>query len=164
MRLRTIVVMMLATLVLAGNSLAHTVKRFDADDTPGKFDIRMVSVDHADKLILTTKVTGLLTRQDFTGGNKFYWWLDTQGDSSIDFSVRLEARKSSGTLRMKCILVAEGNAPEIVGRVRGRIDGRRGICGFDRSRVGGLPEEWNVATIYEGAGDRAPDDGTTFEH
>lgn len=152
-------------LVLAGaaSSSADTQSRSDGNDTPGKFDITKAVLKHPDDLVLQAVVAGNLQKRDFRGGNYFLWSLDTRDDIALEYSVFLEARRRNGRLRMLCFFLRHGDPPELTGSTGGSINGHTGTCRFDPSRVGGLPENWNATTEYEGEVDFAPNMGA-FNH
>ena len=160
MRIRMIVAVATATMLLAGLASAHRVTGIDGNDVPGRFDILRTVVNHPGDLILETHVTGDLRKTHFRGENQFLWSMDTFGDGDLDYSVFLDARRGATSLRMRCIFLRHGSPPKFEGSTAGRIDGQEGSCKFHPRRVGGLPEQWNATTEYAGKEDYAPDTNT----
>ena len=167
MRRQKIASLIALSMLLSANASAHRVTRIDANDTVGKLDILKTTVDHPARLVLTTSVTGILTRRDFAGANHMGWVLDTKADDALDYWILLDAVRRGGVLRMRCALIdLASSAPEDSPSVRGRIKGHKGICAFRPSRLdGGLPEHWKARTQYEEQQDDAPNaPARTFGH
>jgi hypothetical protein len=153
---RMIVAVAVGAMALAGFPAGgHEVVKQDPNDTPGKFDIRWVSMDHTGKtprrVVLKTKVTGQLQEENFTGDNRFVWKLDVSGER---YTVELYAADDhQGGLEMHCRTTYD-EEEVIVGADFGSIGEHVGRCKPTRSIFGGEnPDRFRGKTIRGGTVD-----------